>query len=81
MFVTFSLYTDQQRQQLGSEGQIFKINFKDELSQNKLNWYFSYDYGNCLQFNSGLNRTNNPIPLESLSSEGQQNGLQIKMWI
>jgi len=39
--------------------------------------YFSYDYGNCYQFNTGYNYTNSPIPLLKQSREGSQFGLSL----
>lgn len=34
------------------------------------NWYYSFDYGNCWQFNVGLNYTKNGVDLKSTQIEG-----------
>ena len=41
--------------------------------------YFSYDFGNCYQFNTGYNYTNSPVPLLRQSSEGSEYGLQLML--
>jgi hypothetical protein len=45
----------------------------------KLHTYWSYEYGRCLQFNSGLNATNHKIDFEKISRSGQEFGLQISL--
>jgi len=44
---------------------------------NELHWYWHYDYGNCFQFNVGLNATNSSIDFKKSNREGADNGLQI----
>ena len=39
-----------------------------------LHWYWSYRYGNCFQFNVGLNSTNNKIEKRMTSKVGSDNG-------
>ena len=40
-------------------------------------WYYSYDYGSCWQFNSGLNYSNQPIPLATTVLGGVDYGLSL----
>jgi hypothetical protein len=39
--------------------------------------YFSYDYGNCLQFNSGFNDSGSTFELNKVDTEGKQHGFSI----
>ena len=43
------------------------------------NWYFSFDYGNCFQFNSGKNVSNDKVSLKQVNREGEDFGLSL--WI
>jgi hypothetical protein len=40
--------------------------------------YFSYDYGNCYQFNVGLNYSNQPVPFLKQTGEGSDFGLTVQ---
>ena len=42
-----------------------------------LHFYWSYDYGNCLQFNSGFNSKNQKIELVNVTRKGKDFGLLI----
>jgi hypothetical protein len=69
--VSTSAYSDEQRKRLGlGLDQIFncKFNFIDCL--NDLHWYWSIDFGNCWQFNSGFNLTNQEISLKQSNNKG-----------
>ena len=72
-------YGDENRKNLGfdisqinlcSYGQI-KCNLSD------FHWYWSYDYGNCWQYNSGLNFKNSKIDFKNTNLEGRDYGLYI----
>jgi hypothetical protein len=41
--------------------------------------YFSYDYGNCYQFNVGLNYSNQPVPYLKQTGEGSDFGLTVQI--
>jgi hypothetical protein len=43
----------------------------------KLHTYWSYEYGKCLKFNSGLNASGHRIDLENISRSGNEFGLLI----
>ena len=45
-----------------------------------LHWYWSYDYGNCFQFNVGLNSHNQKIAVEKSSLEDLNNRLIIQIF-
>jgi hypothetical protein len=51
----------------------------DGLNFVDFHWYWSYDYGNCWQFNSGLNYTNNEVPLKATLLGGKQYGLSLTL--
>ena len=78
MFATSTLFTDQERQLLGWLYPLsVKFNWIPYSVSNKWHWYYSYEYGNCFQFNSGLNWTNSPISSEKSTAEGEAYGLKI----
>ena len=41
------------------------------------NWFFSFDYGNCFQFNSGKNVSNDKVAIKQVNREGQDFGLSL----
>jgi hypothetical protein len=41
--------------------------------------YFDYDYGNCYQFNVGLNFSNQPVPFLKQTGEGSDFGLTVQI--
>ena len=43
------------------------------------NWYYTFDFGNCYQFNSGFNSSGHSVPMKKVYREGKDFGLQI--WI
>jgi hypothetical protein len=72
-------FGDEQRKKIG-----FDLNLINFCSYGNINcnlsefhWYWSYDYGNCWQYNSGLNLNNNRIGFKSTNIEGRENGLYI----
>ena len=46
---------------------------------NDLHWYWSFFYGNCYQFNLGLNLTNQNVDLKETYRNGKGFGLNIKI--
>jgi len=60
-------YGDENRKQLGlninqiTNGWIQYCIYNNTNCGDDLHWYWSYDYGNCFQFNVGLNYTNDFI--------------------
>ena len=53
--------------------------YNGENCSNYLHWYWSYDYGNCFQFNVGLNYTNGLIERQKSTRAGPDNALQLKI--
>ena len=58
-----------------SDFPVCKYNNSDCLSD--LHWYWSYDFGNCFQFNVGLNATNAPIKIQQSNRVGPDYGLRV----
>jgi hypothetical protein len=54
------------------------INFKD--CKHDLHWYYSYDYGNCFQFNSGFNLVNKKISRINMTRDGLEFGPSISIF-
>lgn len=71
-------YGDENRRKLGFEKSlILSCKFNEKKCINDLHWYYSFEYGNCWQFNVGLNLTNHPIDLRDLTLEGKEYGLSV----
>jgi hypothetical protein len=69
--ISSSEYNDEQRKRLGlGFDQIYSCRFNSIDCLNDLHWYWSFDYGNCWQFNSGLNLTNQKISLKKSNNKG-----------
>ena len=55
-------------------------NLKCEKSD--FNWYYSYDFGNCFSFNTGINETNRQsIGFKQAKKPGFKNGLYLELFI
>ena len=63
----YPFFDDEKRKKLGLQlwliqnGYWAHCRFNNTDCSNDLHWYWSYDYGNCFQFNVGLNYTNDFI--------------------
>ena len=54
--------SDETRKSFGlNMDNIQKCTYGGVECKNDLHWYWSFDFGNCFQFNVGLNMTNNEI--------------------
>jgi hypothetical protein len=59
MYTANPTYGDENRKQLGfSINDIVSCKFNKQDCKNDLHWIWLYDYGNCFQFNTGLNFSN-----------------------
>ena len=74
-------YNDSNRKQLGFNIGEYKLTckFNETDCVGDLHWYWDYDYGNCYQFNMGLNANNSLVSLKQTYGEGPQNGLNISL--
>jgi hypothetical protein len=85
MYVNSPYYSDQNRIDLSAiSSPPYRCSFNGEdCSGIKINEhfrrYFSYDYGNCYQFNTGYNFTNSPVNLQKQYTEGSDDGLQLML--
>ena len=75
-------YDDEHRKQLGFNLSQLLIDcsfskIKCEFNQD-FHWFYHFDFGNCFQFNSGLNMSNKVVDLKSVSFSSKSNGLSIK---
>ncbi len=74
-------YDDTNRKLLASQSTPIYFTFNDKgCDLNNLKWYWSFEYGSCLQFNSGFNMSNNKIPLLDVKRKGKDFGLVIAMF-
>ena len=64
-------YSDEERKRSGlGLDQVFSCKFNSINCLNELHWYWSSDFGNCWQFNSGLNLTNQKTSLKQSNDKG-----------
>ena len=86
MYASDPSYGDKNRQKLGlNKSQLTTGTYAYCLYNNidckkDLHWYWDYDYGNCFQFNVGLNSSNQPIALKQSSSQDPELGLRIGLF-
>jgi hypothetical protein len=50
-------------------------------SENDFEYFFDISFGNCYRFNSGLNSTNQSIPLKKVISSGDNSGFQLGIYL
>ena len=73
--------SDEQLKKFGlSLSQIMSCMYMFVSCLNDLHWYWSYSYGNCWQFNSGLNLTNQRVRLKQSNTDGHSYGLNIEIF-
>jgi hypothetical protein len=78
MWASNPAFGDENRLKLGfNKSIIFSCKFKKKNCLNDFHWHWSYLYGNCWQFNSGLNSTNHKISIKNSTVEGREDGLSI----
>ena len=75
---TSVLVSDDERKSFGLNlDQTIQCSFRNTDCKNDLHWYWTWEYGNCWQFNSGLNLINQKINLKSTYKEGSASGLSV----
>jgi len=72
-------FGDEKRKQLGLKTDQITCRFFNGDCKNDLHWKWSWVYGNCFQFNVGLNATNHYIDKKMTALEGHYYGLSIKI--
>ena len=71
-------YGDESRKLLGFKSNLIGPTFFNGVKIiYDFRWYWSFSYGNCFQFNSGFNNSNQNIDLIRVSREGINNGLLV----
>ena len=74
-------YGDDKRKRLGFDlSLITSCKYNTIKCGTDLHWYWSYDYGNCWQFNSGFNLTNQVIDIKNSTLEGRDYGLSMVIY-
>jgi hypothetical protein len=56
---------------------VCRFNQKECENNNDFHWFYSYENGNCWQFNSGFNLTEHKVPIQKSMTESKDNGLYI----
>ena len=74
-------YGDENRKNPGfNYSQIGWTSFNNQAFKNSLRWYWSFDYGNCFQYNSGFNYTNQVIDLINVTRYGVDYGSTVSIF-
>ena len=73
--------SDETRKSFGlNMDNIQKCTYGGVECKNDLHWYWSFEFGNCFQFNVGLNLTNNEINRKYSRLEGMNDGLKFEIF-
>ena len=71
-------YGDTSRKKLGFDKSLISYcTYYNTKCFNDMHWYWSYTYGNCWQFNSGFNMSNQLNGIKMASVEGQSHGFAL----
>ena len=83
MLVSSPSFGDDNRKKLGFDINEFQLDctFNNIDCRSELHWYWDYDYGNCYQFNVGLNQSNSKIEKRQAFGKGASYGLLINISI
>ena len=76
-----SAYEDSDRHMLGLETSQISCYYKFADCLHKLHWRWSYDYGNCYQFNVGFNASNHQVELQKAYRTGIDFGLTVQVML
>ena len=76
-----SYLSDEKRQRLGLSIEQIKCMYINTDCKHDLHWYWSWEYGNCFQFNSGLNLTNQKIEIKKSIRNGKDFGLNVTLFL
>jgi hypothetical protein len=71
------LTSDELRMKLGLKLSQIECIYANNDCETDLHWFWSFDYGNCYTFNSGLNLTNQKVTLKETYRNGKDFGLSI----
>ncbi len=77
-------YGDESRKLLGYELEEILIEcfYNHHICSHKdFVWYYSLNYGNCYQFNSGFDSSGNQVPIEKSYKPGAENGLSLMFFL
>jgi len=69
------------RKSLGLNISQINCSYNEADCMDYLHWYWSIEYGNCYQFNSGFNWTNQKIDLKSTYRHGKEFGVFIQVYL
>ena len=82
-FAANSGFGDENRKRLGADliNSVRPCFFNDILcdSVNDFRWFYHFNYGNCLLFNSGVNASGHIVPLKQSPTAGSQYGLRFRV--
>jgi hypothetical protein len=78
-------YSDDMRKKLGLSRNQIECSFNGSPTnaadcKNDLHWFYSYEFGNCFQFNTGLDAINNKAEWKYVLGEGEKYGLTLTIF-
>ena len=77
MYVNQENYSIEKKKSLNGAFEISSCIFDKKDCENDIDWYFSYKYGNCYQFNTGFNTTK----LKTLRNDDSEFGLKLLIYL
>ena len=82
MYVARPEFSRDEKKKLGFNlGQIWECQFNGKICNisRDFRWHYSYNYGNCFQFNSGLDDSNRKVSLKKTTLEDQNFGFSLTL--
>ena len=74
-------FGDMNRKLLGFESKsIVSCKYNQQKCAESLRWFYSFDYGNCWQFNSGIDSSNNKIEIKEAKLEDKDFGFSMTVY-
>ena len=74
-------FGDENRKLLGFERKsIVNCKYNQRKCSDDLRWYYSFEYGNCWQFNSGFNSSNHKIDIKEAKLEDKDFGFSMTVY-
>jgi hypothetical protein len=74
-------FGDENRKLLGFDiKSIMNCRYNQIKCGEELHWYYSFDYGNCWQFNSGFNSSNHKVPIKDAKLDDKDFGFSMTVY-
>ena len=80
-FMSSPLINDEERRGMGLDLNQIECTYNYINCKSDLHWHWSWEFGNCFQFNSGFNLSDQKIDIKMSNRNGKDFGLNIKVFL